>query len=87
MKNLSEKYHYGVYSVFDVKAKVYDVPFYSRDDIFAERKFRQDVKDRENSPMLAGFKDDFELHRLGLFYPGKGNFVEDYKFIIGGKEI
>lgn len=78
---------YSMYAVYDVKAEVYDIPFFSRSDLMAKRKFIIDCEQRDNT-VLANFKDDFELHKLGTFKPNTGEFFNISPIVvIGGKEI
>lgn len=80
-----QQYH-NVYSVLDLETQHYDTPFFTRGDIFAKRKFIIDIRNGSYS-ILSNFKDSFVLARLGKFSILTGEFSQDIKFIMSGKEV
>lgn len=77
----------NAYCVHDTEANIYDIPFFTRGDTFALRKFTMDVRS-ENVSMLTTFKDKFNLVRIGKFDLIKGTFiVEDHEILIYGADI
>lgn len=76
----------GVYSVFDVEAKFFDVPFFCHNDIFASRRFIGDVRSGGKS-MVSSFKDQFELWYLGDFDVEQGNFEIKLRMVLAGKAV
>lgn len=77
----------NVYCVMDLKAEMFDVPFFARNDLFAGRKFMMDIRNRKDS-MVSSFKDDFELYKIGSFDMDKGEFISDgRKLILKGLEV
>lgn len=55
----------NIYSVYDVVANVYSVPFFAMCDSVALRLFRLSVMDLES--MICRFPSDYQLHYLGTF--------------------
>lgn len=76
-----------MYSVFDTKSGVYDVPFFSRSDLFATRKFIMDCLNDQRATMLSNFKDDFELYCLGEFDQFNGVVESGVRLVLTGKEV
>lgn len=76
---------FGVYAVFDKVADNYDIPFFAKDDLFAQRKFIMDA--RNDQTVLASFLEDFELVRLCIWYPATGEFIVSKKTVLKGKNI
>lgn len=76
-----------IYAVFDLKAKIYDVPFFSRNSHLAARRFILDVRNRETNSVLAGFKDEFELHCLGSYSQTTGKLTGEITVIQTGKAV
>lgn len=71
---------YGIYAIFDKKAKVFSQPFVAANDDVAVRVLRHLVNDQDNQ--VAKSPEDFTLHRLtyfddtnGLFEPAKDTEV------------
>lgn len=81
-----------VYAVYDIKAKIFDLPFFTRGDLFARRRFIIDIRTRKES-MLSSFKEDYELHRIGEYDQESGyvkNYVDDTAetiIVCKGKEL
>lgn len=65
---------FGMYVVFDLKSKSYDVPFFALSDEMAKRRFVLDCRGVgvEDRSVIHQFKEDFELLKLGKFNPGSG---------------
>lgn len=61
----------GMYTYYDKKSGQYDTPFFCINDVQAERKFLMDIK-REDS-IIAQFKDDFQIVKVGTFNVLKGS--------------
>ena len=77
----------GMYAVLDVKSGLYDIPFFSRNDQLARRRFILDCRAGVEKNMLASFKDEFELRRVGTFHQLSGEFNSENEIIIKGKEV
>jgi hypothetical protein len=78
-----------VYAVYDKEARTFDIPFFSRSDIFAKRKFTMDIKAQQAS-MIGFFKDEFELHRIGTYDQTFGQFLnnlENNRCIMKGSQL
>lgn len=75
----------GIYAVYDKISKIYDTPFFARDDVFARRRFI--MWTQEEHSMLHDFKPDFELHRLGSFNPQDGSLIIAQDIICEGDQI
>ena len=56
-----------IYAIWDKKAKKYETPYFTFDDIFAGRRFLMLQDETDNPSMLSKFSEDFELRRLGSF--------------------
>lgn len=65
-----------MYAVYDKKGKRFDTPFFVLDQVFAERKFIMAIEN--NDSQFNRFKNDFELHFLGVFDVNTGEFVADF---------
>lgn len=63
-----------VYSIFDVKAGVFNTPFFQVNDQVAKRAFSDLVNDPQS--MLFKHPEDFTLWRLGEFDDQLGDFEE-----------
>lgn len=81
MKNLN------MYAYYDMKSQVYDTPFFAFHDINAERNFIMTVQ--KNDTMLARFKDEMQLYKIGEFdkESGKINSFDFNILIMDGKQI
>ena len=55
----------GVYAVYDLKGKLFDIPFFAASNLFAERKFIMDM--RTEKTMLKAFPGDFDLYLIGTY--------------------
>lgn len=75
----------GLYSVYDKKADRYDTPFFAQTDLMAERKFF--VNCQNDGSIMATFKNDFLLCRIGYFEMENGDFESDSKTIVEGAQI
>lgn len=76
------------YAVYDKVSDGYDVPFFSRNEVFAKRKFIMDCQNRAQNTMISNFKNDFELHFIGSFNQRNGRFEESVPVaILKGEEI
>lgn len=76
-----------MYSYYDRKSNKWDTPFFCMDDVMAERKMIMDLKNEQS--LIAQFKDDFVLYKVGTFnvIEGKQN-PEPMKILIReGKQI
>lgn len=62
----------NVYSIFDVKAKVFGSPFYAQCDEIAIRNCAAAVRDDGQNSMLSKFPEDFTLYRIGSFDDDRG---------------
>lgn len=60
---------------YDKKSKRYDTPFFTQDEIATKRHFIMAI--RSEGTLLNQFKDDFEVHYLGLFDVDKGLILVD----------
>lgn len=74
-----------IYCVFDKISEIYDTPFFSRDDIFAKRRFILWSQDSGN--MIHNFPFDFELYRVGTFNCTTGHITPEYILIIEGDQV
>lgn len=61
-----------VFSVFDLKSKVFGQPFYSHNSAVAQRSFSIAVND--SSTGLFKHPEDFVLFHIGTFDDEKGDF-------------
>lgn len=77
----------GCYAVYDVKSGLFDIPFFCRNDQLARRRFILDCRAGTERNMLASFKDEFELRRVGLFHQLTGKWDIENEIIITGKEV
>mgnify|MGYP000405387521 CR=1 FL=1 len=77
----------GIFAIFDLKSKRYDTPFFGVSDLMAKRRYMIIMED-EQSP-LRKWKEDFELHRVGIFDVTNGNMLEtgDPLLILKGEEV
>lgn len=85
---MSEEYNASIinmYAVLDKKSGKYDTPFFSHNDIMAERQFTMVVHDTES--MFHKFKDDFELQRIGSFNLITGQFLSTHEVVREGLQI
>lgn len=57
----------NVYSVFDVKAKVFGSPFYAQCHEIAIRNCAAAVRESDQSSMLSKFPEDFTLYFVGTW--------------------
>ncbi len=73
------------YSFYDKEAKVYDIPFYAKSDLFAKRHFL--IRLEEKPSMLRTFLDQFELHRIGNFSRETGIFTSEQETVLRGNQI
>ena len=70
-----------MYAYYDKKNKSYDTPFFTFNDLFAQRKYQMDTK--QEGSILKEFKEDFELYRLGFFDKLTGIFhIQEEKCMI-----
>lgn len=65
--------HVLVYSVFDIKAKQFQRPFYSLTRGTAIRDFQDAVNDPQTS--LNKYPDDFTLFEIGTFDDTNGELI------------
>lgn len=73
----------GVYSIFDKKAGIYEIPFFMNNDVQATRAFMNACKD-ENSN-YAKWPEDYELRKIGTFCINNGKIQkleENEKFVL-----
>lgn len=63
----------NVYSIYDVKAKVFNVPFFAQTDVLAERLLRGAAS--EKGSLLGRFPADFRCYRIGLFDDESGELT------------
>jgi hypothetical protein len=75
-----------MYSVYDIKSEMYDVPFFALNDHMAKRKFVMDVQSRRAN-MISAFQDDFVLTKLGTFVFSTGEVNFGISVIIRGTEV
>lgn len=62
----------NVYSVYDIKAELYGVPFFMHTNGEAVRAFKRLVSDPQSLPSTA--PGDFQLMHLGTFNDSTGQF-------------
>lgn len=62
----------GVYAVYDVKAEIYNAPFFMAKQAMAERAFHDLANDRNT--MVGRHPGDFKLVHLGFFSVATGTF-------------
>jgi hypothetical protein len=77
-----------MFAMYDLKAERYDTPFFSLNNVHAERRFVTACQDP--STMIYRFKNDFQLHYLGVFDILDGTFkidVEEDLITLEGKDI
>lgn len=79
----------GVYAVHDLKAGVFNTPFFQLNDHVAKRAFTDLVNDPQS--MLFKHPEDFNLFRLAEFDDGYGRFEETetmkYELICEGIKV
>lgn len=77
----------GIFAIFDLKSKRYDTPFFGVSDLMAKRRYMIIMQD-DKSPLRA-FKEDFELHRVGIFDVTNGEVSEtgESLIILKGEEV
>lgn len=85
--NLDYNHKINCYAVYDLKSDHYDIPFFSKNDLFAKRKFIIDVRNRSMNTMISHFKDDFELRLVGYYSLYTGEFDNSNKLIAKGTEV
>lgn len=66
---------YAVYSVFDVKSKVFSQPFCAINDDVARRMFHSLVNDGQSVP--SAHPADFSLHRIATWDDQLGTFTDE----------
>ena len=59
-----------IYSIYDVKAEVFHLPFYNKTHGEAERNFLQLTKDEKS--MIAKYPEDFSLYHMGTYDDSTG---------------
>lgn len=65
----------GIYSIKDLKADYFNMPFESVDDTSALRQFINMCKNEESN--LNKFSSEFALFRIALFDNKTGKFTQD----------
>lgn len=60
----------NVYSIFDAKAAVFGLPFFSHNNALAMRNIEAAMM--EGNAMFAKFPADFQLYHVGSFDDGTG---------------
>jgi len=63
----------NVYSIFDIKAKVYGNPFYMSHNGEAQRAFGDLVKDQQST--VSKHPEDYQLFKLATFDNVSGKFT------------
>lgn len=71
----------GMYSFYDMKSGKYDTPFWCQSNLSAKRHYTMVM---EQESMIARFKEDFCLDRIGIFHLTTGDYDENYERIIAG---
>ena len=84
-KHFNNSSEIGMYSFYDKKAERYDTPFFCADDMFAMRHYKM-VSEKDGS-MIATFKEDFDVHRLGFVNVVTGTYTEKKETIVDGKMV
>lgn len=81
---ISESGHViGMYAFWDKTSRVYDTPFFCQSDVFADRHYRI-VLSREG--LIAQFKEDFDLYKLGELDLRSGEYTAYNAVLIHGKK-
>lgn len=76
-----------MFGIYDRKAKRYDTPFFTLNEIHAKRRFIMML--RNNETVFANFYEDFSLVRLGLMNIVSGRLEardNDLEIIMTGAE-
>lgn len=75
----------NVYSVYDVKADVYDIPFFCYNDLNAKRHFEMLARRRDQ---MRTFITDYVLYGIGTYNMKTGVLVETKQYrVIDGEQI
>lgn len=54
-----------IFALYDRKSKRFDTPFFTLDQIGAERHFMMIIRNKKTT--VSHFKNDFRLHHIGEF--------------------
>lgn len=74
-------YILGMYSFDDEKQNKFDTPFFCQNDMMAKRHY---IMVTEETSMIARFKEDFNLVRLGCVDLESGDFTENRQVLVYG---
>lgn len=79
----------GLYCYYDVENQVWDIPFFSRDDVNAKRKFQLDAVAAGGETIVGKFTQDFDLYHIANFCVDNGQLrhVPALLPIVTGKEV
>lgn len=75
----------NIYGIFDKKSERFDTPFFAYSDLFAERRFRLMLA--EKNSVLNTWPDEFVLFRLGEVDLITGMIKDKKALVIEGKQI
>lgn len=75
----------GIYSFYDLKAKRFDTPFFSQNNMFAMRHYKMTTE--KEGTMLNRFKREFELHRIGYYHMDSGDIELYPELLLEGKLV
>lgn len=75
----------GVFAFYDIKAKLYDLPFYAQSELFAVRRYKILAKD--SGTMLCEFMEDYDLYQVATYNKEFGTFEFQKRLILRGKEF
>ncbi len=74
-----------LYAVYDKKGCRHDTPFFTSNNLFAQRIFH--LRMQEEGSFLKEWPQDFALYQIGKFNVNTGNFEMDKKIIVDGAQI
>ena len=75
----------NLYAVFDRKGNRYDTPFFTSNDLFAQRIFH--LRMQEDLSFLKEWPEDFILFQVGTFNVNTSLLVHDRRVIVEGRQI
>ena len=74
-----------VYAFYDLETKIYDTPFFAKNEINAKRHFYISAKVKDS--VLNTFPEKFELWMIGMFNTESGVIDNQKQCIYEGKQL
>jgi hypothetical protein len=82
-KNKEFEQEIGIYTVYDIKQEIFEMPFFATSDLNAKRRFMIMIDEKDS--VLNKWRQDYDLMKLGMYNTKTGIVVQNQKTVMEGK--